>query len=157
MDEVALPLLGGCFCGAVRYRVAGAPLMVHVCHCHRCQKRSGAAFALMVLVHTADLAVEGRPRSERRVLANGREVVDSACPACAAFVCASATAAPAYTTLRGGTLDDTRWLRPIAQTWVESAIPWALIPGVDQVDPDRLDYYALGAAWRATAPRFVGP
>lgn len=154
MSEVALPLHGGCFCRAVRYRVDGAPLMAHVCHCHLCQTRSGSVFSLTVLVRTADLTVEGDLRKVRRTTARGREVDDGACPTCGVYVSACAPTAAEYTSLRAGTLDDAGWVMPIAQTWVESAIPWAVIPGVAQVAIEDFDYYALGKAWRATAPVF---
>lgn len=154
MDGVALPLHGGCFCGAVRYRVNGAPLMAHVCHCHLCQTRSGSAFSLMVMVRTSDLTVDGDLEKRRRTTARGREVDDSVCLDCGVYVMACAPSAPDYTTLRAGTLDDAGWVRPIAQVWVESAIPWAVIPGVQHVDADTFDYGALGRAWRETAPVF---
>jgi hypothetical protein len=32
---------GGCQCGAVRYRAAGAIGYPHLCHCRMCQKASG--------------------------------------------------------------------------------------------------------------------
>lgn len=154
MDEVALPLNGGCFCGGVRYRVAGAPLLAHVCHCHLCQTRSGSAFSLMVMVRTQDLTIEGDVLKRRRTTARGREVDDSACPDCGVYLSACAPTAPDYTTLRAGTLDDAGWVRPIAQVWVESAIPWAVIPDVPHVEADAFDYYALGKAWREIAPAF---
>src|SRR3954451_22740160 len=150
--RVALPLHGGCFCGAMRYRVSGAPLLVHVCHCHDCQTRSGSVFSLMALVRTEDLAITGTLDQRRRTTARGATVDDSACLSCGVYLLASAVAAPEYTSLRAGTLDDAGWAVPIAQTWTESAIPWAIIPGVEQIDPAALDYYALGEAWRATAP-----
>lgn len=43
-DYSLSPLTGGCQCGAVRYRIAAAPVKPHVCHCRMCQKASGAAF-----------------------------------------------------------------------------------------------------------------
>jgi hypothetical protein len=129
-------------------------LLVHVCHCHDCQTRSGSVFSLTVLVRTADLSVSGAMSARRRTTARGREVEDRACSTCSVPVLASAVAAPDYTSLRVGTLDDASWAVPIAQTWVGSAIPWAVIPGVRQVDPEDVDYYVLGEAWRATAPTF---
>ena len=57
--------------------------------------------------------------------------------------------------LKAGTLDDAGWVVPIAQTWVESAIPWALIPGVRHVDWADFDFAALGQDWQASAPRFA--
>ncbi|MGH7052276.1 MAG: GFA family protein, partial [Stellaceae bacterium] len=41
-----MDLQGGCVCGAVRYRLTAAPLIVHACHCRDCQRLTGAAFAL---------------------------------------------------------------------------------------------------------------
>jgi adenylate cyclase len=36
---------GGCLCGAVRYEVRGKPTFVGHCHCDRCRRFLGAAFA----------------------------------------------------------------------------------------------------------------
>ena len=41
---------GGCTCGEVRYRMETAPLIVHCCHCHWCQRETGSAFALNALI-----------------------------------------------------------------------------------------------------------
>ncbi|GHA31797.1 hypothetical protein GCM10007989_29830 [Devosia pacifica] len=51
---------GGCRCGAVRYKVEGAPQIVGLCHCAECRKETGSAF-----LHYADwpmdrFSVEGR-------------------------------------------------------------------------------------------------
>jgi len=37
-----MELAGGCHCGAVRYKVDGAPMHVAICHCSDCRKSSGA-------------------------------------------------------------------------------------------------------------------
>ncbi|QNH78149.1 GFA family protein [Pseudomonas protegens] len=40
-----IPHQGSCLCGAVTYQVSGALKAVTHCHCHKCQKGHGAAFA----------------------------------------------------------------------------------------------------------------
>lgn len=39
---------GGCQCGAVRFRLAGRPGTVAICHCRMCQKAFGGYFAPLV-------------------------------------------------------------------------------------------------------------
>ena len=46
--------LGGCVCGAVRYRVHGDPVVGTVCHCRFCQKRLASAFVAAV---TGDMMI----------------------------------------------------------------------------------------------------
>lgn len=153
--SVRLPLRGGCLCGAIRYRLNAAPLLVYICHCHDCQVRSGSAFSLNILALTADLTVSGTANAVRRTTPKGREVEDNTCGVCGTFMLAHAVATPDYTALRAGTLDDASWAVPIAQTWVTSALPWAVIPGVRQFEPKGFDFAAMIDAWRATAPTFA--
>ena len=77
------------------------------------------------------------------------------CAECRGGLTASDAAFPDFTGLRAGSLDDASWAVPIAQTSVASAVPWAVIPGVEQVDPKAFDYGKLSAAWVATAPVFA--
>jgi hypothetical protein len=41
-----LPQTGGCQCGAVRYEITQAPIMVYTCHCTDCQRMTSSAFSL---------------------------------------------------------------------------------------------------------------
>jgi hypothetical protein len=41
---------GGCACGAVRYRVSSDPLITHCCHCLNCQRQTGSAFVINLLI-----------------------------------------------------------------------------------------------------------
>ena len=43
-------LEGGCACGEVRYRLASDPLIVHCCQCLNCQKQTGGAFVINMLI-----------------------------------------------------------------------------------------------------------
>src|SRR6188474_1465150 len=43
---------GGCACGGVRYRLRSDPLFVHCCHCLNCQRQTGSAFVINLLIET---------------------------------------------------------------------------------------------------------
>lgn len=141
-------------CGAVRYSLLGAPLLAYACHCHDCQKATGSAFTLTLVIRTADLDVAGGAAIAASSLRSGRVVERSFCPRCRVPLFAVAPVAPDYMSLRAGTLDDASWVVPISQSFVESAIPWAVIPGVRAVPWSEFDYVALGAEWAASAPEF---
>jgi hypothetical protein len=155
MSEVRLPQSGGCACGAVRFDLTRPPLLAYACHCHDCQKRSGAAFALTLVIRTGDLQIVGETTTLRLPTPSGRELEHTLCPACATRLFVRALTALDYASLRAGALDDAAWVRPIAQVWTKSAIPWALIPDVAEVEPEEFDLIALAGLWQATAPRFI--
>jgi hypothetical protein len=50
MAEAALPLTGGCGCGAVRYEINEPLGAAGYCHCTRCQRRTGAAASVNAAV-----------------------------------------------------------------------------------------------------------
>ena len=41
---------GGCACRQVRYRLTSEPLFVHCCHCLNCQRQTGSAFVINLLI-----------------------------------------------------------------------------------------------------------
>jgi hypothetical protein len=153
VPNVALPQAGGCACGASRYALKRRPLLAYACHCHTCQSRSGAAFSLSLVVRTQDVAMAGAVE-ERLVLLGERRVHQGFCRVCHIAISGRAAAAPDYSTLLAGTLDDACWVRPIAQTFIESAIPWAIIAGVRSVAWSEFDFVELGREWAASAPDF---
>lgn len=46
---------GGCGCGAVRYRMLEAPLIVHACHCRACQRQTGSWHAVNALIESQEV------------------------------------------------------------------------------------------------------
>lgn len=49
---------GSCLCGAVRYRVNGALKAFTHCHCRKCQKAHGAAFATYASAPVSSVSIE---------------------------------------------------------------------------------------------------
>lgn len=53
------PIEGGCLCGACRYTSTGEILNIRACHCHRCQKATGAAFYARIMVPLDSVTFSG--------------------------------------------------------------------------------------------------
>jgi hypothetical protein len=60
--------------------------------------------------------------------------------------------------LRAGTLDDTKWLTPIAHMFLRSAQPWVQpAPGAVCHEIGPSDFRPLAQKWRALWPEFFPP
>jgi hypothetical protein len=122
--------LGGCACGAVRYRVLGNPVLGTVCHCRFCQRRLTSAFA--VLVSFKEDAVETlqgeQSEVEYRSDESGRWLRMSFCPKCGTTISHTAEIWPGMRTIAGGTFDDPTWFPVDRHIWVQSKLPWVSIP-----------------------------
>lgn len=154
--DVQLPILGGCLCRAARYQLTGPPLLAYACHCTDCQTQSGSAFALAVVLKSETFSVtRGEIERVSRVTPMGRSLDVSFCAACRTRLHARATLSSEFISLRAGTLDDARWVTPIAQFYTQSALPWAVLEQVRQVEPDDFNFAELARAWAAVGPNFV--
>ncbi len=126
---VELPLEGGCHCGAVRYRIAKAPLMVYNCHCKNCQKIGGGAFATSVTIFEDAFSLEGVPPGIVEWVSDaGTQRFGWYCESCGSRIAHGQTPSIGVLSLRGGTLDDTSWVVPGGDIWTSSAQPWLEFP-----------------------------
>ena len=53
-------VVGGCLCGGVRYELTAEPSWAHNCHCSRCRKTRGSAFAANLFVARESVLVESK-------------------------------------------------------------------------------------------------
>src|SRR5215472_2029562 len=80
-DPMELPQTGGCQCGAVRYEITQAPIIVYTCHCTDCQRMTSSAFSLgCVLPDGAFRLVQGEPKGVKRTTGSGRVSTRWVCP-----------------------------------------------------------------------------
>ncbi len=148
---VPLPLGGGCQCGTCRYVVRELPLTIYACHCTECRRQSGSAFGMSMPVPRSGFTVTaGTPTTWRRTAASGRAVACLFCPRCGTRFAHLPTRNAAVVNVKPGTLDDTRWVRPVGHLWTRSAEAWVTIPpGVLAYEDQPVDFDALYAAWAA--------
>ena len=136
------PYVGGCECGAVRYRITKAPIVVYACHCTICQAQSGSAFGMAMRVPAESFELtQGRLKTFQRVASSGQIFTNSFCPECGTRIHHQADRSPGQISLKPGTLDSTSWLRPTYHVFLRSAQTWIIVPkdakGFETVPADR--------------------
>lgn len=118
---------GGCLCGGVRFEVARAVGPFELCHCSRCRKASGSAFAAMVGVDVADFRLLSGAELVRTYEAPIRECPPAYrvafCARCGSGV-PDPPAAGGWFEIPAGLLDDDPSLRPDKHIFVECGSAW---------------------------------
>jgi hypothetical protein len=152
MSEI---LEGGCQCGAIRYRVTGAPLTLYACHCTECQKQSASAFGLSLWVKRSDLEiVSGEPHHWERLADSGNTTRCAFCPDCGSRLYHEPSDDPGIYSLKGGSLDDIASLTPVGHIWVRSKQPWvdlACLPGDLIFETEPPDFETFKRRWKAAS------
>ena len=140
-------LEGGCACGAVRYRLASAPMFVNCCHCRDCQRQTGSAFVLNALIEADRVTLlAGPPESVPMPTDSGRPHDVYRCPKCRTAVWSDYGRRGVMLFVRVGTLDDASALPPDAHIFTRSKLPWVTLPaGVPAFEV----YYDMKALWPA--------
>jgi hypothetical protein len=121
---------GGCSCGAIRYRLASDPLFTHCCHCLNCQRQTGSAFVINLLIESDRvelLAGEPAPFAVPRDAAGKRKQKIFRCPTCLVAVFSQYTS-PHVRFVRGGTLDDPARVKPDVHIYTRSKVSWLTLP-----------------------------
>lgn len=119
------PYTGGCQCGQIRYEIQAEPLTLYACHCTECQRQSSSAFGMsMPVPREAVKLLQGTPKQWSRPAASGRAVVCFFCGDCGTRLFHQPGRNNKITNIKPGTLDDKRWLQPVANLWTVSAQPW---------------------------------
>jgi hypothetical protein len=143
---------GGCTCGAVRYRLASEPLFIHCCHCLSCQRQTGSAFVINLLIERERVEVTGEPVAIDVARDNGSTQKVYRCPSCQIAVFSEYTY-PEVWFVRGGTLDEPRTVEPDVHIFTRSKLPWVTLPeGVPAVEV----FYDLNELWPRESLQRIG-
>ncbi|HVH80799.1 MAG TPA: GFA family protein [Stellaceae bacterium] len=140
-------LEGGCACGAIRYKLTNAPMIVHACHCTDCQRLSGSAFALNLWIEREFVESSGDAPVAYNVPpgSSGKPHDVLSCPKCGTGLWNKYHAAPGDTVLlRAGTLDDASQVTPDVHIFTRSKVPWLELPKDTRVFEG---YYKTAEVW----------
>ena len=150
--KLPAPLSGGCQCGEVRYRINSAPKTLYACHCTDCQKQSSSAFGMSLIVDATDLEFTTGQDSIRHWDTRGEDGALKRCAFCEQ--CGTrlyhAGEDGVLISVKAGSLDETRWLKPVAHIWLRSAQPWLNLATdrLNRFETEPDDRALLNALWQ---------
>jgi hypothetical protein len=113
-----------CCCGALRAEATDEPLLVGVCHCTECQRRTGSAFSVGTYFPKDQVRTEGPSKVYVRSSDSGRKVEIHFCPDCGTSVFWYAELRPDYIGIAFGTFADPLMPWPTLSVWEMTRHPW---------------------------------
>lgn len=119
---------GSCLCGSIQYQITEFDQGFMFCHCSRCRKASGSAFASNASVKTVNFKiVEGQESLKLFKTAAG--VTRSFCNHCGSPIYSQRETTPEMIRIRMGTLNTplNGIIKPSAHIFVESKAEWDTI------------------------------
>ena len=112
---------GGCFCGAIRYRVSAAPRDVCHCHCSICRRTTGAPYVTWATFPTSAFAFTAGTPAEFRAT---QRAVRHRCAACGTALTFREDARPNSIDVTVGSMDHPNAVVPAAHIWTSSQLAW---------------------------------
>ena len=133
---------GSCLCGGVRFEIRGVIVPFELCHCSRCRKVSGSAFAAMVGVRTEDFRLL---QGQELITTYEAPLLEGPPPYRTAFCSRCGSPVPnldpqsSWFEVSAGLLEDDPGLRPDKHIFIELKAPWFEVTDtLPQFDKQRL-------------------
>jgi hypothetical protein len=130
MTQNGATLIGGCLCGAIRYKISGKPLFVSQCCCKDCQKATGTGHTTIICIHRSQMEMTGAPATFTNAGDTGGRVTRHFCGVCAGRLYTTGDLPGDNIIVQAGSLDDPNQVRPENVIYVKDAPVW------DFFDPD---------------------
>lgn len=113
---------GGCHCGAIRYRLEGAPTSHALCHCADCRRHAGAPMVGWAMFPSPAVKIlTGAPKVYHSS-EHGRRHFCASCGTGLFYI--NAKMLPGITDVQSATLDEPGRLAPNVQIQVADRIAW---------------------------------
>lgn len=114
---------GGCLCGAVRFEITGPIRNIVYCHCSRCRKAQGSAFATNGIA-AANAFVITRGEDALTVYESMPGKTKHFCRICGSPIASKNAADPDNVRVRIGTIESPVAERPMAHIFATSKADW---------------------------------
>ena len=113
-----------CCCGSLRAEVNGEPVLVHVCNCTECQRRTGSVFGVSSFFPKTEVHTHGPNKVYVRDDQEGRKLRLHFCPICGTTVYGEADARPGLIGIFVGAFADPSFPAPTRSIWERSRHSW---------------------------------
>jgi hypothetical protein len=124
------------------------PLFTNCCHCLNCQRQTGSAFVINLLIEADRVELlAGAPQPVEAPRDDGSKQLIFRCPTCQVAVF-SQYGRPQVLFVRGGTLDQPSGVTPDAHIFTRSKLPWITLP---EAVPAFEVYYDSKVLWPAAS------
>jgi hypothetical protein len=116
--------LAQCACGQLHVACDGEPLLVSVCHCCDCQRRTGSAFGIAAFYDVQAVRVSGASKSFTRPSETGFPVTFHFCPECGTSLYWLPARKPGQIAVAAGAFADPDFPAPAKSTYTERRHSW---------------------------------
>ncbi len=132
--------IGGCLCGKVRFEITGAIQDIVHCHCSRCRKAQGSAFATNGNVNVDDFHfLKGKRHLTGYESTPGQ--IKYFCKYCGSPIISRTKSVKDKVRVRVGTIETDITERPVGHIFVASKANWeeieAKLPQYEEYEPTR--------------------
>lgn len=118
-----LPWTASCQCGGVKIRITEPPMLAMACHCRACQRLTGGAYSLTLMIPNEGFEVlEGAP-----VIGglHRSELAHHFCARCKNWLFTRPQGRP-FVNFRPTMLEDATWVQPYAESCAAERLPGAV-------------------------------
>src|SRR5262245_47278531 len=113
-----------CSCGQLTVECAGGPVLVSLCHCLACQRRTGSTFGIAAFFSRAAVTTRGMENTFTRQSDSGYPVTFHFCPDCGSNVYWEPKRKPETIAVAVGAFADPAFPRPAKTVYLEHQHSW---------------------------------
>lgn len=127
---------GRCLCGDISYQFDGDLIATAVCHCDHCQRQSGGAFSVNLLMNIAQVTVSGPIKTfeDRGEHGDAVYVYRRFCGNCGSPILSELVEPAGLVAVKAGTLDDRSSVSPGVEAWCDHKQAWVELPNLHSMD-----------------------
>jgi hypothetical protein len=131
-ETTNMPRTAKCLCGAFSVIVSAEPMVVNMCHCRDCQRRSGVPWTSNAYFPSETVRLNGPNKIYARTSDAGTRINHHLCPTCGVTVCWTRETGSTRFGIPVGAFNDPSFPAPSVSFWEKRRYEWS--PFMENVD-----------------------